>query len=45
MDGLRGEEVLFLAAAELVSAAVGQLHVDIQTQRVKGSVVGSSTSA
>ena len=36
-----GEEVLFLAAAELVSAAVGQLHVDIQTQRVKGSVVGS----
>ena len=41
MDGLRGEEVLFLAAAELVSAAVGQLHVDIQTQRVKGGVVGS----
>ena len=41
MDGLRGEEVLFLAAAELVSTAVGQLHVDIQTQRVKGGVVGS----
>ena len=31
--------MLFLAAAELVGTAVGQLHVDIQSQRVKGSVV------
>ena len=41
VDGLGVEQVLFLAAAELVGTAVGQLHVDIQTQRVKGGVVGS----
>ena len=39
VDGLGVEQVLFLAAAELVGTAVGQLHVDIQSQRVKGSVV------
>ena len=42
MDGLRGEEVFFLAAAELVGTAVGQLHVDIQTQRVKGCLLYTS---
>ncbi len=31
--------MLFLAAAELVGTAVGQLHVDVQPQRVKGRVV------
>ena len=39
VDGLGIEQVLFLAAAELVGTAVGQLHVDIQAQRVEGSVV------
>ena len=39
VNGLGVEQVLFLAAAELVGTAVGQLHVDIQPQRVKGSVV------
>ena len=39
MDGLGVEQVLFLAAAELVGTAVGQLHVDVQTQRVKGCIV------
>ena len=39
VDGLRVEEVLFLAAAELVGAAVFQLHVDVKAQRVEGCVV------
>ena len=39
VDGLGVEEVLFLAAAELVGAAVFQLHVDVKAQRVEGCVV------
>ena len=39
VDGLGVEQVLFLAAAELVGTAVGKLHVDIQPQRVEGRVV------
>ena len=39
VNGLRVEQVLFLAAAEFVRTAVGKLHVDVQTQRVEGRIV------
>ena len=39
IDGLRVEQVVLSPAAELMVAAAGQLHIDVQPQRVEGGAV------